>query len=155
MKMEKKPIKRDKNIQPLSRDHHHTLLLCWKIRKGFSKGIEVERMKKYSDWFFENHVSPHFRLEEEYLFPVLGEGNDMIKRALAEHRRLERLFKEKEKITRALSLIEEELELHVRYEERELFNEIQKRASPEQLKIISEVHKDERFQDNTADEFWL
>ena len=152
--MEKKPIKRDKNIQPLSRDHHHTLLLCWKIRKGFSKGVEVKRMKTYSDWFFEHHIFPHFKLEEEYLFPVLGEKHEMVKKALAEHRRLERLFREKEKITRSLSLIEEELELHVRYEERELFNEIQKQASPEQLEVIAEVHEDERFQDNTVDEFW-
>ncbi|WP_029035657.1 hemerythrin domain-containing protein [Salinimicrobium terrae] len=152
--MEKKPIKRDKNIQPLSRDHHHTLLLCWKIRKGFSKGVAPNRMKTYSDWFFESHVLPHFKIEEKYLFPVLGEDHDMIKRALAEHRRLERLFKDEKDIVRSLSLIEEELELHVRYEERELFNEIQKQARPEQLEVILEVHKDERFQENTSDEFW-
>lgn len=151
---DKKPIKRDRNIQPLSRDHHHTLLLCWKIRKGFSKGVAPERMKTYSDWFFDNHVLPHFKIEEEYLFPVLGEQHVMIKRALAEHRRLERLFRDKKDIVRSLNLIEEELDLHVRYEERELFNEIQKQASSEQLVVIAEVHKDERFKDNTADEFW-
>ena len=150
----KKPIKRDKNIQPLSRDHHHTLLLCWKIRKGFSKGVSPERMKIYSDWFFDSHVLPHFKIEEEYLFPVLGANHEMVKRALAEHRRLERLFRDDKEITRSLSLIEEELEGHVRYEERELFNEIQKQASEEQLKVITEVHKDERFQENTEDEFW-
>ncbi|MCC8358337.1 hemerythrin domain-containing protein [Salinimicrobium sediminilitoris] len=152
--MEKKPIKRDKNIQPLSRDHHHTLFLCWKIRKGFSKGVAPNRMKTYSDWFFESHVLPHFKIEEKYLFPVLGEDHDMIKRALAEHRRLERLFRDEKDFVRSLNLIEEELELHVRYEERELFNEIQKQASPEQLEVILEVHKDERFQENTSDEFW-
>jgi iron-sulfur cluster repair protein YtfE (RIC family) len=152
--MENKPIKRDKNIQPLSRDHHHTLLLCWKIRKGFSKEVAPSRIKVYSNWFFENHVLPHFKLEEEYLFPVLGQEHEMVKKALAEHRRLERLFKDNKDISRSLSLIEEELELHIRYEERELFNEIQKQASPEQLKIILEVHKDELFQDNTEDEFW-
>ena len=114
----------------------------------------MKRMKTYSDWFFEHHIFPHFKLEEEYLFPVLGEKHEMVKKALAEHRRLEWLFREKEKITRSLSLIEEELELHVRYEERELFNEIQKQASPEQLEVIAEVHEDERFQDNTVDEFW-
>lgn len=150
----KKPIKRDKNIQPLSRDHHHTLLLSWKLRKGFSKGVAPERMKAYTDWFFKDHVLPHFRIEEEYLFPVLGQDHEMIKRALAEHRRLERLFRDEKDITRSLHLIEEELELHVRYEERELFNEIQDQASSEQLEVITEVHKDERFQENTADEFW-
>jgi iron-sulfur cluster repair protein YtfE (RIC family) len=111
-------------------------------------------MKVYSNWFFENHVLPHFKLEEEYLFPVLGQEHEMVKKSLAEHRRLERLFKDNKDISRSLSLIEEELELHVRYEKRELFNEIQKQASPEQLKIILEVHKDELFQDNTKDEFW-
>lgn len=150
----KKPIKRDKNIQPLSRDHHHTLLLCWKIRKGFSKEVAPERMKTYSDWFFFNHVLPHFKIEEKYLFPVLGEEHEMVKKALAEHRRLERLFRDDKEITRSLSLIEEELEHHVRFEERELFNEIQKQAIPEQLEMIAEIHKDERFQENTDDEFW-
>src|SRR5690606_10923423 len=29
-----KPIKRNKDLQPFSRDHHHSLLLCWKIRTG-------------------------------------------------------------------------------------------------------------------------
>ena len=153
--MEKpKPIKRDKNIQPLSRDHHHTLLLCWKLRKGFAKGVAPERMKKYSDWFFQDHVLPHFKIEEEYLFPVLGEDHEMVKKALADHRRLQRLFEDDKDISRSLSLIEEELEKHVRFEERELFNEIQKQATEEQLAVILVKHKDEKFQENTADEFW-
>ena len=151
---ENKPIKRHKDIQPLSRDHHHSLLLCWKIRKGFSKGVELERIKAYSDWFFLNHVQPHFRIEEEYMFPVLGNNHEMVKRALAEHRRLERLFNEEKDIERSLSRIEEEMEQHVRYEERELFNVIQQHATQEQLRLIAENHKDERFEDNTTDEFW-
>ncbi len=92
--MEKKPIKRDKNIQPLSRDHHHTLLLCWQIRKGYSKEVSPERIKSYTDWFFENHVLPHFEIEEKYLFPVRGENKDLGKKALAEHWRLKRLFRD-------------------------------------------------------------
>lgn len=111
-------------------------------------------MKIYSDWFFKNHVLPHFKIEEKYLFPVLGEDHDMVKRALAEHRRLERLFRDEKDSVRSLNLIEEELELHVRFEERELFNEIQRQANPQQLEVILEVHKDERFQENTKDEFW-
>lgn len=152
--MEKKPIKRDKNIQPLSRDHHHTLLLCWKFRKGFSKGIDPMRMKTYTDWFFESHVLPHFKIEEKYLFPVLGKEDAMVKRALAEHRRLKRLFRDEKAVERSLHLIEEELDLHVRFEERELFNKIQAAATEEQLALINEHHKDEKFQENSQDEFW-
>ncbi len=150
----KKPIKRSKNLQPLSRDHHHSLLLCWKIRTGFSKDIAVERIKCYADWFFEHHIEPHFEMEEKHLFPVLGNSNELIKKATAEHRRLRRLFKDTDDISKSLSLIEEELERHIRFEERVLFNEIQKAASKEQLKTILKLHSDEKFRDNTDDEFW-
>lgn len=112
-------------------------------------------MKRYSDWFFEHHVLPHFKIEETYLFPVLGKEHEMVKKALAEHRRLERLFREEKDIEKSLSLIEEEMEKHVRYEERELFKEIQAQATEEQLAIVEENHKEEKFQDNTEDEFWL
>ena len=50
--MDNKPLKRHKALQPLSRDHHHGLLLSWKIRSGFKKNIDVERIKVYADWFY-------------------------------------------------------------------------------------------------------
>ena len=154
--MEKtKPLKRDPNLQPISREHHHTLLLCWKIRKGFSKNIEVERIKRYADWFFEEHIRPHFEVEEKYIFPVLGKEHELVKKALSEHRRLRRLFDEAENIEVSLSLIEEELDAHIRFEERILFPEVQEIASQEQLKDIKENHDELKFKDNTEDEFWL
>lgn len=150
----KKPIKRNKNLQPLSRDHHHSLLLCWKIRTGFSKGVAVERIKRYANCFFEHHIRPHFEMEEKHLFPVLGNSNELVKKAIADHRRLGRLFNDTDDIPKSLSLIEEELEKHIRFEERVLFNEIQKAASEEDLKTISKLYTDEKFRDNTDDEFW-
>lgn len=150
----KTPIKRNKDLQWLSRDHHYSLLLCWKIRTGFSKNIAIERIKCYTNWFFEHHIEPHFEMEEKHLFPILGNSNEPVKKAIAEHRRLRRLFKDTEDINKSLSLIEEELEKHIRFEERILFNEIQKEASNEQLKTISKLHSDEKFRDNIDDEFW-
>ena len=69
--MTSKPLKRHKALIPFSREHHHGLLLSWKIRSGFSKNIEVERIKKYADWFFINHLIPHFELEEKYIFSLI------------------------------------------------------------------------------------
>lgn len=152
--METKPIKRNIDLQPISRDHHHSLLLCWKIRKGMRKHVEVGRIKKYADWFFENHIQPHFEIEETYVFPILGDDNERVKKALSEHRRLKRLFEDKDEIEKSLSRIEEELEAHIRFEERSLFNEIQKVATEEQLKQVSTHHHDSKFQENTEDEFW-
>jgi len=150
-----KPIKRNESLQPLSRDHHHSLLLCWKIRTGFTREVAVERIKHYADWFFAHHIRPHFEMEEKYLFPILGNSNQLIQKARAEHRRLNRLFNDNDDIPKSLSLIEEELERHIRFEERILFNEIQKVATQKQLRIISKIHTDGKFNDNTDDPFWV
>lgn len=151
--MKTTPIKRDKNLQSLSRDHHHGLLLCWKIRTGFIKNVEVSRIKRYVDWFYHAHLIPHFEMEEKHIFPILDVNHELVKKALAEHRRLHRLFTNSDN-NKNLSLIEEELEKHIRFEERVLFNEIQKVATKNQLSTISKFHNDEKFNDNTNDQFW-
>ncbi|MEO8933940.1 MAG: hemerythrin domain-containing protein [Xanthomarina sp.] len=152
--MKPKPQKRHKALQPLSREHHHGLLLSWKIRSGFNKNIDPIRIKTYADWFFETHLIPHFEMEEAHIFSILEDDNELIKRALAEHRRLKRLFSEVEVAPKTLSKIEEELEQHIRFEERVLFPEIQKAATEEQLKYIEKIHQTEPFEDNLEDEFW-
>lgn len=91
------------------------------------------------------------------MFSVLGSENELIKRALMEHRRLRRLFERVKDEEKNLGLIEEELEAHIRFEERVLFNEIQEVASPSELDEIlskhsaqAEVHSSEEWED----EFW-
>jgi iron-sulfur cluster repair protein YtfE (RIC family) len=153
--MEKqRPIKRDNSLQPLSREHHHSLLLCWKIRTGFTKGVEAGRIKRYADWFFQNHIEPHFHEEEEHIFPILGTDHPHVKKAVGDHRKLSRLFRDQGEVEKSLSLIEETLESHIRFEERVLFNEIQQVATPGQLEVISSLHPENKFVDNTEDEFW-
>lgn len=151
--MSQKPLKRHQALQPLSREHHHSLLLSWKIRAGFSKNVEPERIKKYADWFFKAHLLPHFEIEELHLFPIMEPNNELVKKALAEHRLLKRLF-EDDDIKIALNKIEEVLDKHIRFEERILFPEIQKVATESQLEKMEEVHQDTGFVDNLDDEFW-
>lgn len=152
--MKVEPIKRNKALQGIRREHHHGLLLCWKIRTGFSKRISEERIKKYADWFYNTHLIPHFEIEEKHIFPVLSNEHELVKKAISEHKRLVRLFKDTVDISKSLSLIEEKLDQHIRFEERILFNEIQKIARVEQLRTISKIHRDEKFNDNTDDPFW-
>jgi len=148
------PIRRNEALKPLSRDHHHGLLLCWKIRQGIKPNVEPERIKKYLDWFWISYLKPHFEIEEKYVFPVLGNENELVKQALAEHRKLKRLFENEDAISKAISLIEEELEKHIRFEERVLFNEIEKVASSEQLLQIEIDCSDKSFYENLSDPFW-
>lgn len=115
--MQPKPQKRHKALQPLSREHHHGLLLSWKIRTGFKKKIEPNRIRIYADWFYINHLIPHFEMEEEHIFTLLDSDHELIKKALADHRRIKRLFSEENEDAKTLSKIEEELEQHIRFEE--------------------------------------
>lgn len=147
-------MKRHEALQPLSREHHHGLLLCWKIRTGLSKNVSPERIKKYVEWFYSEHIEAHFEVEEQHIFPLLGMNHQMVKKAMAEHRRLKRLFTGEEEVEKSLSRIEDELERHIRYEERELFPKIQETASEEQLEMVNRVHQESPFVDNTDDEFW-
>jgi hemerythrin-like domain-containing protein len=152
--MEHKSQKRHKALQPLSRDHHHGLLLSWKIRTGLNKNIEIERIWQYADWFFQTHLIPHFNIEETHIFTLLDDKNELNKKAIADHRRLKRLFSEMEKDVNTLSKIEEELERHIRFEERVLFPEIQKKVTEEQLTLIEDIHQKDEFIDKLDDEFW-
>lgn len=150
-----KPIKRHKAIQSFSREHHFGLLLGWKIRQGFKKNIDLKRIKKYTDWYFKLYIKPHFVEEEKHMFVLLPDDDKHKKRAIAEHRRLERLFNDNNDIKRALSLIEEELDAHIRFEERNLFNKIQETASDEELIRIEQMHREIKETEVWKDEFWV
>ncbi|MBK8291412.1 MAG: hemerythrin domain-containing protein [Flammeovirgaceae bacterium] len=154
MKEKAGPLKRIKELQPLSHDHHHGLLLCWKIRTGIRKGISLDRIKRYVDFFFDSQLLGHFSIEEKYVFPILGE-HKLVKRAIADHRLLKRLFAAKTDLERNLVLIEEKLEDHIRFEERVLFPEIQKAGTADELKQVWIVHQDDTItEDSWDDEFW-
>lgn len=149
------PIKRHIALQPLSGDHHHGLLLSWKIRQGFKKGIDPERMMAYARWFWDAYLLKHFVTEERKVFPVLGIDHPMVRRALSEHRRITRLFTSNHSdVERVLVLIEEGLENHIRFEERQLFNAIQEIATEEQLRVIKLSHSETPHQPPWEDEFW-
>lgn len=147
-------IKRTKELWPFSHDHHDALLLCWKIRNGISKGIDRERIKSYAEWFFRNHLIKHFEEEEQYLFPILGNENDLVQRALNEHLRLRNLFEFTDTSDELLTSIANELEGHIRFEERVLFNEIQKVATEDELKKIENLVTHTTACENWNDRFW-
>ena len=149
-----RPIKRHDALKPLSRQHHFGLLFSWKIRKGFAKDIEIKRMQKYADWFYKTEIMPHFNAEEKHIFTILDNENEMIKRALKEHQRIKRLFKDTKDPKNSLSLLEKELQAHIRFEERILFNEIQKVATPAQLETIEKLHIDDTPKPEYNDPFW-
>ena len=81
-------------------------------------------------------------------------NNELVERALKEHRRIKRLFNDTEDPNKSLHQLEEELDAHIRFEERILFNEIQKVATQEQLDKIAEIHQEPIVPPAYHDEFW-
>lgn len=152
--MNREPLKRSVSLQPLSHEHHHALVLCRRLRTGIAMHVDELRMKRYADWFYEEHLLPHFYTEEQLIFPILGKTHEGVGKALFEHRRIKRLFAKEKNVIKSLSLIEEELEKHIRFEERLLFAEIERTATPAQLAEIKRLHQHPQFVDNTSDEFW-
>ncbi|MCO6499900.1 MAG: hemerythrin domain-containing protein [Vicingus serpentipes] len=151
-----KAIKRHEALKPLSREHHEGLLLSWKIRMGLKKEVAIDRIKRYCDFFFKEDLVHHFNIEELHVFSLLEPEDELVKRALADHRKLKRLFMQKQPDMKTIVAIEEELEKHIRFEERVLFNKIQEEASEKQLLKVLELHNSNKGcnMDNWNDKFW-
>lgn len=148
------PIKRHHALQPLSREHHFGLLFCWKLREGIKKGIEPMRMAAYVQYYWKNLLSPHFEMEERYLFPMLNQDKGLIELALEDHKRIRELMLLEGDMLETIKQLENTLNQHIRFEERTLFNVLQNALSPEQLRLIEETHQEEATDDQWDDLFW-
>jgi hemerythrin-like domain-containing protein len=152
--MADRPIKRIESLKPLSREHHHCLLFCWKIEQGFKLNIAIDRIQRYADWFWTACLQAHIGTEEKYVFPILGKEHKLIRQALDDHTRLKKLFTHGTNVKDSLLGISELLKAHIRFEERILFAEIQKVATPAQISLL-EKHSRPAYEDNVGDEFWI
>ncbi|MEO7314214.1 MAG: hemerythrin domain-containing protein [Ginsengibacter sp.] len=155
--MEKKPIKRNENIAKLSRDHHASLLFCFKIRQGIKKDVSTERMVRYVQYFEKQHFIPHFTEEEEILFAPLNDAK--AQKAIDDHVHILRLAKEisfsgKENQQKELGKLADLVDDHVRYEERVLFPHLEEKLTDEQLEEIGKQISVEAIKDYYEDEFW-
>jgi hemerythrin-like domain-containing protein len=154
----RKPIKRSSEIAPLSREHHDGLLLCWKIRSGIKNELDAGRITGYVLFYWETHLKAHFLDEEKYLFPLLSADHPKLAQAIREHGELVQQINnlQKTQTYSALSKFADELEAHIRFEERDLFNVIEQLADNVQLKkagaqVAKRMHT---TQHTWTDNFW-
>lgn len=139
----------------MSREHHHGLLVGWKIRMGIRNEIDPSRIRRYLNWFYTHHLVPHFVMEEHYLFPILGAGHEEVQTALEQHYQIHQFFIKPEFTIQDLQDLEQLMTQHIRFEERVLFNTIQSCADEETLHLLDTHLLDEDFTDNETDPFWL
>lgn len=138
------------------REHHSLLKLCWRIRQGQEKGIDIVRIRSYIEFMWASSLSLHFEIEERYVFPILGNENELVQRALSEHRWIQKLIlSQKDYSFKTLNRIEERLERHIRFEEKNLFPEFQKLVSDEQCELLESFYNDGDEGQQWDDQFWL
>ncbi len=160
-----KPIRRSPQLAPLSREHHEGLLAVWKIRQGILKGVPAARISLFVQWFWQAHLQRHFEKEERALIPVLSRPHPLVQRMCAEHEEIKKLVAENRgrgdgetgsaQVLKKLERLAQLLHDHIRFEERQLFGEVEKAASEEQLQLLFEQLKDEKKTAVWEDEFWL
>ncbi len=155
--MKRPPIKRSEFLVQLSRDHHLTLLFCWKIKEGLKKDIPLV-LKDYVLFFWDGHMQKHFNQEEELLFA--RNNGPLCELAAQQHLQIIDIITQiKDSANPQKSIFQTLIDLinpHVRLEEREVFPFLEKTLSKEDLEKISETLKNEKddFTDNYPVEFW-
>jgi len=136
-------MKRAVALQPLSHQHHNSLMACLLISKGISKRANPDIISDFITRLYREDLQPHFKKEEEFVFPVL-KSNAMKTLLQREHDTISILAQRINNV-HDYALMEtfyKLLEQHVRFEERVVFNNVQEQAGEDVLHKMEEGLKD-------------
>jgi hemerythrin-like domain-containing protein len=152
-----KPIKRSKELVPLSKEHHEGLLFAWKIKQGLRNGTEPKVISEFIQWFWKNDLKEHFRKEEEVLAPHLPKYNELVVQMMDEHKELVKLIHLCKEVWDDDSFLHlaDGINNHIRFEERELFPFAEKVIPAEKMEVIYQQLVQEKPHSHWENEFWL
>ncbi|MGH7949380.1 MAG: hemerythrin domain-containing protein [Candidatus Binataceae bacterium] len=133
--------RRHQTLIPLSREHHDSLLLAWRLRTGDLSSREPALKARHAAAFFESRLRMHFDAEERVLFPAvrgaLGAGAALLDELIAEHRSIAALAADlRNGAIDAVARFCDLLERHIRTEERQLFPLIEERVAAQSLAAL-------------------
>jgi hemerythrin-like domain-containing protein len=129
-------VLRDRSLIPLSQQHHNGLSLCVLTERSLredSSAANVAKLARKAIDRYELELTNHFEIEESILFPAV-DNHALIPGLISEHRQLEALIGRlrEEPTTTLLLEFTTLLRTHIRREENELFEDIQ-RLVPREL----------------------
>ena len=139
---------RDPSLVPLSRQHHHALVLCVLIDRHLKNQTPApavcNELHRQLAAIVEVELLHHFEVEENILFPVARDVIDspkVIDDLVTQHREIEELASRIERTSGEPQIIllrefGDLLRKHIRTEEGDLFQEIQDKLSVDQLADI-------------------
>ena len=128
-------MKRSSQLAPLSRDHQHALDAALRLRRADDDTVAAATEHFRS--FFEREGRRHFEIEEQLIVPALpaddAEWADAVARMLADHAAIRGAEVDTVEAARQLG---EQLTDHVRFEERTLFEILERRLGREELEAL-------------------
>jgi iron-sulfur cluster repair protein YtfE (RIC family) len=131
---------RDKSLIPLSHQHQHALALCVRIDRA--QPIPAKDLQPWLEEIerdFAREIAIHFSAEESVLFPASRQFSEMIplvEELIADHAALRECFSRVSARTmspESLPAFARQLSMHIRKEERQLFERLQQLMTPQQL----------------------
>ncbi len=132
---------RNQNLIPLSHQHQHALAFCVRIDKALANpaAMETAAIQQEITRLYGDELATHFQAEERFLFPAAEKIDDLsglVDELRVEHGLIRRGVKRAEArdlTTSDIQVFAASLSAHIRKEERELFEVMQQRLSPEEL----------------------
>ncbi|MBU0528544.1 hemerythrin domain-containing protein [bacterium] len=143
-------MKRIPELRDLSDDHHRGLVLARKAKlasKSKDESLIANVWKEIKEKFI-SELEPHFQIEEKFIAPNLAALGKVIllERFYTDHKILRKLIKSGSKKTSVeLHFVGVLLEKHIRFEERELFEEAQNYLSTDLLNSIAKASKEMNY----------
>jgi hemerythrin-like domain-containing protein len=131
---------RDKNLIPLSHQHQRALALCVRIdRANPIAEADLEVWQQEVNQLFEEEIEHHFLAEEDVIFRAAETFPDLlplVQELKSDHRQLREAFslaRSRRLSADNLASFAQRLSIHIRKEERNLFERMQGLLSSEQL----------------------
>ena len=137
-------MKRSAALAPLSRDHHHALEVALRLRRAEPETVAAAN--EHFRAFFDAAGRRHFEIEERLILPALPTTDPDwaagVERVLEDHAAIraqaDALHDAPDPVAAARDL-GERLHAHVRFEERTLFELLERRLAPEELERLGDA----------------
>jgi hemerythrin-like domain-containing protein len=135
-------MKRDQNLQPLSKQHHDELLSCLLIKKGVRKLADLAVLTDFTNIFWKDDLKKHIQIEQDILIPFLIRHRfepRYINILTTDHSILQSILDRLnvyDRRHRVFEIFANLVEQHIRFKERFIFERVQELVSEKELEQL-------------------
>lgn len=155
-------MQRDKNLYPLSHQHHNGLMAVLLLKKGVERKADTDVMCTFILSIWDAELRIHFIKEEVYLHPhvlQIPELMDLYEQMKTEHHQVRKMIdaiRNGESTVELVNEFQTILEKHIRFEERTMFPFIEDHIQEEQLLALGKQleHLESRACSDYPVKFW-